>query len=290
MSGSPAKRGQTTADRPPAPNSRSRQDSRWQLASPASSVGDWYAGRRSSVNRGSQREDAGNTGGATAVPGLAGVEDLRVPPTGVPAADGERMEVAGARSSSFVAALPAPDSPASFHGSDDEDFKSEDMQTGGGGGGRLRGEDRLEALAAVLAAAEAGSGDGVMLSQCLENPPFQLQDPVIDAAPSGQHCCRLWVQSAGSQVCVHAENVCTGDEEAWSPHDASVYCCLQADPSRSTQRCCTARGHRPACPARCRALPAPLPRAVHGGARVSARSQVAEPRCVCRGRPRGFFP
>ncbi len=142
-------------------NSRSRHGSSWQLASPASSVGDCFADRRLPMHNDSQREDACKAGGATAGPGLADVAEQRVSPTGMPAADGERTEVVGAQGSSFAAALPAPDSPASYHGSD-EDFAGEDRQTSAAGGRRLRGEDRLEALAAVLAAAEAGSGDGAL--------------------------------------------------------------------------------------------------------------------------------
>ena len=199
MSGSPTQRAETTSGRAMLPGSRSRHDSGWQLASPASSVGDWFADRRLPMNSEGQREDAGEAGDAMAVPGLADVAEQRVSPPGMPAADGEQREFPGAQSSSFVAALPAPDSPGLCHGSDDEDLGRDDRRTGSRGAGRLRGEDRLEALAAVLAAAEAGSGDGA--SQCTASAATTL----IAARPRHRRC--PCVAQCSSGTCIQSQCV-----------------------------------------------------------------------------------
>ena len=85
--------------------------------------------------------------------------------------------------SSRPAPLPTPDSPASDRGSDiDDEGFGEGRQTEGIAGRRLRGEDRLEALAAVLAAAEAGAGDGAspVVTRCRTPVQCKTNEPNLN--------------------------------------------------------------------------------------------------------------
>ena len=146
----------------------------WQLASPASSVEDWLADlpmpsqlRGAPVGEAAQRQPAGQANGASrpAADELsrAAAELSLRPLTGSAGCDRQSIHDGNCNGASATDEA-APEGPLTSPGSSERspDVPARGKQNGAHGAGRLRGEDRLEALAAVLAAVEAGvTGDGV---------------------------------------------------------------------------------------------------------------------------------
>ena len=168
-SGSPAPQADAPRVRSNGASSRSRHDSSdLQLASPVSSVAedrltvlppiDILPG---SLDIDSPQLSAGGTASAAPSRESNTAAQRRLPGPATRTAYARQRAHEGASNSARVAASEA-DSPASDRSQNGEAHQREGRQTADATGGRLRGDDRLEALAAVLAAVEAGSHDGAM--------------------------------------------------------------------------------------------------------------------------------
>lgn len=186
--GSASQQADKPSGRSAASTSDSQHGSGQQLASPGSPVEDDSVdlplpGRvPRPVTVSDRRWNVGEAASVTASTASDAAAPARLTPPGVLAAAGRLRASDGAHSSVMDA---PPDSPASCSGGEQEAFEAE-RQRDGTAGGRLRGEDRLEALAAVLAAAEAGAGDGAEFILTVSPIPMPTLTLTLCWTPSPQ--------------------------------------------------------------------------------------------------------